>query len=114
MNNPFGMPWLLSAPMDFKARAKALANSASPDEAEARRLAAFALDLNQLDILGKVVRKQKEFLVAKAGFTPVKLGIVASHTMDYLAAALPGTGLRHSLVVDVVLAGYGQAAQQLA
>jgi predicted enzyme involved in methoxymalonyl-ACP biosynthesis len=25
----------------------------------------------------------------------------------------PGTGLRHSLVIDVVLAGYGQAAQQL-
>jgi FkbH-like protein len=113
MNNPFRMPWLLPAPVDFKARAKALANSASPDEAEARRLAAFSLDLNELDLLGKVVRKQKVFLAAKAGFTPVKLGIVASHTMDYLAAALPGTGLRHGLVVDVVLAGYGQAAQQL-
>jgi FkbH-like protein len=113
MNNPFGMPWLLSAPIDFKARAKALANSPSPDEAETRRLAEFALDLNQLGILGKVVAKHKEFFVAKAGFTPVKLGIVASHTLDYLAAALPGTGLRHSLVVDVVLAGYGQAAQQL-
>jgi FkbH-like protein len=113
MNNPFGMPWLLPAPIDFRARAKALANSASPNEAEMRRLAAFALDLNDLETLGKVVAKQKEFFVAKAGFTPVKLGIVASHTMDYLAAALPGTGLRHSLVVDVVLAGYGQAAQQL-
>src|SRR5271169_4682075 len=104
MNNPFQMPWLLPAPADFKARAKTLANSASPDEAEARRLAAFSLNLNELDLLGKVVRKQKEFLAAKAGFTPVKLGIVASHTMDYLAAALPGTGLRHGLVVDVVLA----------
>jgi FkbH-like protein len=113
MNNPFGMPWLLPTPVDFKARAKVLANSASHDEAEARRLAAFALDLNDLDTLGKVVRKQNQFFVANAGFTPVKLGIVASHTMDYLAAALPGTGLRHSLVVDVVLAGYDQAAQQL-
>jgi FkbH-like protein len=113
MNNPFGMPWLLPTPADFKTRAKALANSLSPDEAEARRLAAFALDLNELDTLDKVVRKQREFFIAKAGFTPVKVGIVAPHTMDYLAAALPGTGLRHSLVVDVVLAGYGQAAQQL-
>jgi FkbH-like protein len=113
MNDPFGMPWLLAAPVNFKERAKALANSASPNEAEARRLATFALDLNELGTLGKVVAKQKGFFVAKAGFTPVKLGIVASHTMDYLAAALPGTGLRHSLVVDVVLAGYGQAAQQL-
>jgi FkbH-like protein len=113
MNNPFGMPWLLPTPPDFKARAKALANSASPDEAEARRLAAFTLDLNELETLGKVVRKHKEFFVSKAGFSPVNLGIVASHTMDYLAGALPGTGLRHNLVVDVVLSGYGQAAQQL-
>jgi FkbH-like protein len=113
MNNPFGMPWLLPTPINFKARAKALANSASPNEEEARRLAAFALDLNDLGTLGKIVGKKKQFLVGKARFTPVKLGIVASHTMDYLAAALPGTGLRHSLVVDVVLAGYGQAAQQL-
>ncbi len=90
-----------------------LASSSVPDEAEARRLAAFALDLSELGTLGKVVRSQREFLVTKAGFSPVKLGIVSSHTMDYLAAALPGTGLRHSLVIDVVLAGYGQAAQQL-
>ena len=33
--------------------------------------------------------------------------------MDYLAAALPGTGLRHGLLIDVVLAAYGQAAQEL-
>jgi FkbH-like protein len=113
MSDPFAMPWLLPTPLDFKARAKALANSGSPNEAEARRLAAFALDLSALGTLGKAVRSQREFLVAKAGFTPLKLGIVSSHTMDYLAAALPGTGLRHSLVMDVVLAGYGQAAQQL-
>jgi FkbH-like protein len=113
MSYPFGMQWLLPTPGDFKARAKALANSSSPDESETRRLAAFALDLNELGTLGKVVRSQREFLVAKAGFTPLSLGIVSSHTMDYLAAALPGTGLRHGLVIDVVLAGYGQAAQQL-
>jgi FkbH-like protein len=113
MSNPFGMPWLLPTPGDFKARAKALENSSSLDEAEARRLAAFSLDLSELGKLGKVVRAQREFLVAKAGFTPLSLGIVSSHTMDYLTSALPGTGLRHGLVIDVVLAGYGQAAQQL-
>jgi FkbH-like protein len=113
MNSQHGMPWLLPAPVDFKVRARALAVAASPDEAEVRRLAAFALDLNQLDILGKVVRSQREYLIAKAEFTPVKLGIVASHTMDYLAAALAATGLRYNLVVEAVLAGYGQAAQQL-
>jgi FkbH-like protein len=113
MNNPFGMPWLVPTPADFKPRAKALANSSSPDETEARRLAACALDLNELATLGKVVQKQRKFFVDKAGFSALKLGIVSSHTTDYLAAAVPGTGLRHSLVIDVVQAGYGQMAQQL-
>jgi FkbH-like protein len=113
MSASFEMPWLLPAPPDFKPRAKALAGSDTPDEAELRRLAAFALDLGQLGTLGKIVGAHKEFLVAKTGFTPLKLGIVSSHTMDYLAASLPGTGLRHSLVIDVILADYGQAAQQL-
>jgi FkbH-like protein len=113
MSETFGMPWLLPTPSDFKARAKALATSGAPDEKEARRLAAFALDLSELGTLGKAVRSQREFFISKAGFTPFKLGIVASHTMDYVAAALPATGLRHSLVIEAVLAGYGQAAQQL-
>jgi len=113
MSETFGMPWLLPTPSDFKARAKALASSGTPDEQEARRLASFALDLSELGTLGKAVKSQREFFISKAGFTPYKLGIVASHTMDYVAAALPGTGLRHSLVIDAVLAGYGQAAQQL-
>jgi FkbH-like protein len=113
MTNPFGMPWLLPSPSDFKVRAKALINSVSPDEAELRRLAAFALDLNELGTLGKAVLKHREFFIAKAGYTSLKLGIVASHTMDYVAGALPGTGLRHGLLIDAVLAGYGQAAQEL-
>ncbi len=113
MMNPFGMPWLLPAPSDFKVRAKTLTNSVLPDEAEVRRLAAFALDLNHLETLRKAVCKHKEFFVTKMGYSPLKLGIVASHTMDYVATALPGTGLRHGVLVDVVLAGYGQAAQEL-
>jgi hypothetical protein len=38
----------------------------------------------------------------------LKLGTVASHTIDYLAAALPRTRLRHGLSIDVPLAAYGQ------
>ena len=67
----------------------------------------------RLGNLGKVVRAHKEFLAANAGLTPFTLGIVSSHTMDYLAAVLPATGLRYSLLIDVALADYGQAAQQL-
>jgi FkbH-like protein len=112
MSESFKLPWLLPSPSDFKARAKTLATSESLDENEARRLAAFSLDLSELGLLGKAVRSKREALI-KAGFTPLRLGIVSSHTMDYVVAALPATGLRHGLTIDVLLAGYGQAAQQL-
>ncbi len=113
MKNPFAMRWLLPAPGDFKVRAKALINSTAPDETEIRRLAALELHLNELEVLGRLVHKHREFLSGKAGYSPFRLGIVASHTMDYVAQALPGTGLRHGILVEVVLAAYGQAAQEL-
>jgi FkbH-like protein len=113
MSHLFALPWLLPTPPDFRARAKALARSSTPDETEARRLASYAMDFSDLEMLGKAVRAQVNSWGAKSGFTPFKIGIVSSHTMDYVAAALPGTGLRHGVLIDVVLADYGQAAQQL-
>jgi len=113
MKSPFAMQWLLPTPGDFKMRAKGLINSDAPDEAEIRRLTALDLDLSGLALLGKLVHQHREFLGTKAGYSPLKLGIVSSHTMDYAAAALPGTGLRHGILLDVALAAYGQAAQEL-
>ena len=108
MNDHFAMPWLLPPPSDFKARAKALAVSSTPIDSEARRLSSFALGLTELSTLGKAARAQKNFLTARAGFTPFRLGIVSSHTMDYVAAALPATGLRHGLIIDVKVAAFGR------
>jgi FkbH-like protein len=113
MSHLLALPWLLPTPPDFRARAKALARSSTPDETEARRLASYAMDFNDLGMLGKAVHAQGGSWGAKSGFTPFKIGIVSSHTMDYVAAALPGTGLRHGVLIEVVLADYGQAAQQL-
>jgi FkbH-like protein len=113
MNNPLALSWALPQPENFRARVKALLNAESPDVAEVHRLAAFDLDLTGLDALRKLVVKQREWLAGKAGLTAFRLGIVSTHTVDYLTQALPGTGLRHGLVIDVVMADYGQAAQQL-
>jgi FkbH-like protein len=113
MKNPFQMSWLLPQPVDFRARVKALLNAGSPETGEVHRLTAFDLDMTGLEALRKLVSKRREWLVTKAGLTPFRLGIVSSHTMDYLAQALSGSALRHGLVLDVVLAEYGQAAQQL-
>ena len=113
MNNPLALSWALPQPENFRARVKALINSESPDVAEVHRVAAYDMDLTGLDALRKLVLKRGEWLASKGGFTPFRLGIVASHTVDYLTQALPGSALRHGLVLDVVMADYGQAAQQL-
>jgi FkbH-like protein len=113
MSNPLSLSWALPQPDNFRARVKALLKAEDPDAAEVHRLAAYDLDLTGLDALRKLVLARREWLAGKAGLTPFRLGIVSSHTVDYLAQALPGSALRHGLVLDVVMADYGQAAQQL-
>jgi len=113
MNNSLSLSWLLPQPENFRARVKMLLKADDPDVAEVHRLAAYDLDLTGLDALRKLVLARREWLAGKAGLTSFRLGIVSSHTVDYLAQALPGTALRHGLVLDVVMADYGQAAQQL-
>jgi FkbH-like protein len=111
--SPFDLPWLLSPPTNVRATLRETLAAERLDEAQVRKLGTYALDLGGLESLGKVVRKHRESLIRDAGLTPFRLGIASSHTMDYLVAALPGTALRHNLVLEVVLAGFGQAAQQL-
>jgi FkbH-like protein len=113
MNTPFSLSWLLPQPANFRARVRSLQTAETPDPSELRRLAAFDLDLTGLDALRKLVLAKRDWLVGSVGLTPFKLGIVSSHTVDYLAAALPGSALRHGLVLDVTIADYGQVAQQV-
>lgn len=101
------LPWLLPAPPDFKARARAALAAPAADPREIRKLAGYALDLSSLDLMGKLVRKHRAALIRSGGLTPFRLGIASSHTMGHVASALPGTALRHNLIVDVVLAGMG-------
>jgi FkbH-like protein len=107
------LPWLLPAPADFKARVRAALAASSIDPLEVRKLGGYALDLSSLDLMGKLVRKHRAGLIRTGGLTPFRLGIASSHTMDHVASALPGTALRHNLVVDVVLAGMGPAPPPL-
>lgn len=113
MTNPFALFWNLPQPANFRARVSALLRAESPEIAEVQRLSAYDLDLTGLDALRKLLVVKREWLLSQAGVTQFRLGIVSSHTMEYLAQALPGTALRHGLVLDAVLAEFGQAAQQL-
>jgi FkbH-like protein len=104
------MPWLLPAPADFRARLKALA---TPSEADLRTLSSYALDVGQLGRLSKLVASQYEALRAGTGLSALRLGLVSSHTTDYMLDALPATALRHGVLLSCLTTPYGQVAQSV-
>ena len=113
MIHPEQMPWLLPAPADWRARLKSVRGAAAVSAPDLRALAGYALDASQLTQLGKLVGTQADALAAGGTLRPVRLGIVTSHTIDFVADALPGTALRHGLLLNVIRTDYGQAAQEL-
>jgi FkbH-like protein len=104
------MPWLLPAPADFRARLKALQ---TPSEADLRTLSSYALDVGQLGRLSKLVASQYETLRTGTGLSALRLGLVSSHTTDYMLDALPATALRHGILLSCVTTPYGQVAQSV-
>jgi len=113
MSDPLALPWLLPAPRDFRQQARALRAAEAVDPRAAMALANHALDLSQLGQIGKLVTGRGEELAAAGRLRTVKLGIAASHTSDLIADALPGTALRHGLLLSAHRVDYGQTAQQL-
>lgn len=106
------LPWLVSPPADFRTAMKTIEGREPLDLNALRRMAATAMDIDQLRRLAKVVGKRAESFV-KAGATPLKLALIGSHTLDYLPDALTGTGARHGLVIEVIRAPYGQVVQSV-
>lgn len=107
--------WLRRAPEDFRQRCKSLdSRTGEPDaetDAELIELANHALDLNQLERLGKLAAKRSQ-IDAAGVLTRFRLGLIGSGTLSLIATALPGSGLRHFVLIDVVEADYGRSLEQ--
>ena len=106
------LPWLPAPGADFRGAVRAMA-SAAPDEATLRRLVSLDLDLTQLGRLGKAIEGQHHAIARGTRFTPVRLALVGSHTLDYVADALIATGVRHGVLLSLIRANYGQTVQPL-
>ena len=113
MSDPLSLPWLLPAPADFRARIKAARTAEDLDPRAATGLAAHALDLSQLGQLGRLLAARPDEFAGMGRLRPITIGIAATHTADLVAEALPGTGLRHGLLVTTHQVDYGQTAQAL-
>lgn len=109
------LKWLRRATPDFNNRCRALASRVEEPDAgydvELVDLANYALDLNQLGRLGKIVVKRSlnplDTLLAR-----FRLGLIGSGTLTLIASAIPGSGLRHLALIGVVEADYGRSLEQ--
>jgi FkbH-like protein len=105
------MPWLVPAPPDF--RAKLQQQSETEDCRILQRLSTFDLDIGQLSKLTATIARKREALERMGCFARLRLGVVSSHTIDFIMDALPATALRHSLLLTCVGSVYGQVAQSV-
>ena len=105
------LAWLRDPPPDFRARVNALKVAGGESEAglELLRLASYRLDENQLAKLASVA---KALSGKTSQFTPVKVALIGDGTLSLLGSAIEGSGLRHGVMIDVVLGGYNAVVHE--
>lgn len=114
MNERFSLlPWLPRPPKEFRSVIRQLAAGPSLDRALLRNLAATEMDVTQLGRLGKVIAAHHEEIAHDGSFLPIRLGLLGSHTLDFIEDALLATALRHGLLLSLTRAPYGQFAQAI-
>jgi FkbH-like protein len=109
------LPWLRRAPVDFRDRCRSLAERVKHPDA-ACDIALFdmsnhALDMNQLGRIGKLAEARK-LESHDSIFGRFRLGLLGSGTLTLIASAIPGSGLRHLTLIDVVEGEYGHSLEQ--
>jgi FkbH-like protein len=105
------LAWLRDPPPDFRARVNALKKMGADAEAglELLRLASYRLDESQLAKLASVVKALSGGIPQ---LTPVKVALVGDGTQSLVASAIEGSGVRHGVLIDVVLGGYSAVVQE--
>jgi FkbH-like protein len=105
--HPTDLPWLLAAPDDFRTQVRALV-AASESAVQARRLALYRLDLNQLHSLGRALSA----VIARDKIKTTKLGVLSNGTIDLMLPAFAVSALRHGVWLEPLAPAFDQAAQQ--
>ncbi len=107
-----GLPWLRSAPPDFRQRCKHLKGRSEDIAGELRELASFAVDATQLKTLARLASEHPQG--GGPSLRPFRLGLVSNSTTDLLAPGIVASGLRHGLRLEVAAAPYDQVMQSVA
>lgn len=91
------LPWLATAPDDFRTRVRALRQADAANELEVRKLATLALNLSQLELLSRAVANVR----LAPGTDWLKMSILSNATTDLILPAVVATAPRHGIWMDV-------------
>ena len=106
------LQWLPRPPQDFSNLLKAAGTSGESLGYDIRFLASFALDLNQLTRLAKVIGKANSEAASLHPLTPFRLAVLSNGTTDMLLPSLVGSAARHGIALEVIQPSYDQVAQE--
>jgi FkbH-like protein len=106
------LQWLPRPPQDFSTRLKAAAGSGESLGSEIRSLASFALDLNQLIKLAKVIGKASVEGTSLRPLVPFRLAVLSNSTIDMIVPALIASAARHGIALEIIRPAYDQVAQE--
>ena len=107
------LQWLPRPPQDFSTRLKAAASSGESLGSEIRSLASFALDLNQLMKLAKVIGKACSEGTSLHPLVPFRLALLSNSTIDMIVPTLIASAARHGIVLEIIQPSYDQVAQEV-
>jgi FkbH-like protein len=103
------MPWLPSAPEQFRSLCKALGKGEQPWAHDARFLANHSLDAPQLIRFAKALKDAPE---DKGHFTPFRLGYLSNATTDLIAPCIAASAARYGILAEMITAPFDQVFQQ--
>jgi FkbH-like protein len=114
MNLLSDLGWLRRPPADLRDRCRSLSGTVSePDlafDTALADIASYGLDINQLTRLTRLVadRLKSPIDTVLARF---KLGLLGSGTLSLISSAIPGSGVRHLTLIEVVEGDYGRSLE---
>jgi FkbH-like protein len=106
------LQWLPHPPQDFSTLLKSAASSGESLGSEIKRLASFALNLNQLIKLAKVIRKARSESTSLLPLVPFRLALLSNSTVEMIASSLIASAARHGIALEVIEPRYDQSAQE--
>jgi FkbH-like protein len=107
------LQWLPRPPHDFSTMLRAAASSREPVGSEIRSLASYALDINQLIKLAKVIGKARSEGRSLDPLVSFRLALLSNSTVDMIVPALIASAARHGVVLEIIQPLYDQVAQEI-